>query len=188
MTRLSLAALMLLTACVPARFSGYRPVGTGALESSQCVAGLRDILRTQAREGVQLLWNAAIDPGDKHLLLNIVLEIPEGVGVRFLTPTVVLTSPAWPAPRFLTIRRITAAGPLEVGPMALLMGSSNRASSTFSLWYQVSGKGTLGETGLPAVERVTVKLPPLKINGERFQAGSVDFEASREWGFYTCAQ
>lgn len=183
-----LAVSTLVGGCVPWRYSGYMPHGAGILEGGYCVAGIRDRIQMRGPHGMVVAMYANKDQSTETLLLEVSLTIPRGVYVRLLSTGLTLQSAAWPAPRMLAIDRITggAAGIHE--PLAVLRGSSNQSHSAFTLWFTRGDKGTLWQTGITAVPHFAVLLPPLKINGQRFEFRPVTFEAYRKWGIYTCAQ
>lgn len=165
---------------IPFKFSGFRPGGPGVLVESYCVAGVRDRLRIDAPHGAVIFLRAAKNGTGAPASLDIYLEVPDGVSLRLLAPEVGLDSPEWSEPRSLAISEITAPGPRHYPPLAALPGSSEESMGRFSLW--------LPPGGMPAVSHFNVTLPAMSINGERFQAGTVAFDAYSEWGTYTCVQ
>ena len=178
----------LLAGCVPWQFSGYRPNGSGALESGYCVAGIRDRMRFNALRGVDILVYAAKDNQNQTILLEVSLVVPDGVTARFLSSDLVLRSPEWPQSRALSIYRITGGMARVHEPSAVLPGSANASTGTFTLWFMRGEVGTLWQTGLPLVRSFTVSLPPMTIDGRQFDLEEVAFRSYREWGMFTCAQ
>lgn len=183
-----LALSLSLAGCIPAKFSGYKPIGNGSLAGGYCVAGIKDRLRVHAPSGVEVLLYAEENEKSNTILLGVDLIIPEGVSVQLLSSVLVLQSPEWAQSRTLAIHRITAAGPRVYEPSAVLPGSSQESMGAFTLWFLPGEKGTLWETGVHKVLTFTLSLPALSINGRQFQVNTVAFEAYREWGMYTCVQ
>jgi len=183
-----LAVSALVGGCVPWKLSGYRPTGSGALESGYCVAGIKDRMRFSAPRGVNILLHAAQDTQNQTILLEVSLVVPDGVTARFLSSDLVLRSPEWTQSRALAIHRITGGVARVHEPSAMLSGSANASTGTFTLWFMRGEVGTLWQTGLPMARGFTVSLPPLSIDGHQFDMEEVAFESYREWGMFTCAQ
>lgn len=191
MTRIAIALLALavsLAGCIPAKFSGYRPTGPGAREAGYCVAGIRDRLRVPAVHGVEVLLRAEEDARDHTILLEVMLVVPGSASLQLDSTEVRLSSPEWPEPRPLAIRRITGGAAREQDPLAVLAGSSRDSPGTFTLWFVPGDEDTLWRTGIPAARTFAVSLPPMVIDGEPFRPDAVTFEAYSKWGVYTCAQ
>ncbi len=185
---LIIICITFLQSCVPSKFSGYLPSGPGVLESGYCVSGIKDTLHVNAYDGVEIFINAGDESYDKTLTLSIYLHIPEGVVAQFLSSEVMLSSPEWTQPRTLPIYRITAPGPREYLPMDMLPGSSKESMGHFLLWYIKGNKGTLFQTGINKVEKFTLLMPPLSINGIEYRLDTISFESFNRWGVYTCVQ
>lgn len=184
----ALLAASLLGACVPMRFSIFEVAGDGELQPGYCIAGFRDVLRTEAPHGVHIHWWAENRGPEGSLWLDIYLDIPEGASVRFESDQLQLESPGWAEPKSLSIKAITAPGPLQFAADALLIGPRNPAQSRHTLWYFPVDRGNADRTDIPFVPEFSVRLPPMRINGEPWQAGPVRFTAARRWGMYTCIQ
>ena len=183
-----LAVAALLGGCVPWKLSGYRPTGSGVLESGYCVAGIKDRMRFSAPRGVDILLRAAEDTQNQTILLEVSLIVPDGVTAQFLSADLVLRSPEWPQSRALSIHRITGGLARVHEPAAVLPGSANASTGTFTLWFMRGDVGSLWQTGLPLARSFTLSLPPLSIDGHQFDVEKVAFESYREWGMFTCAQ
>jgi hypothetical protein len=181
--------------CIPAKFSGYRPAGAGALESVYCVGRIRDALRIEAPAGVSIFLRADSvtlleggTPGGREIGLEARVTVPDGVKVRLTSPILQVESPEWPGPRQLEVARILAPGPREYGATATLTGTSRDLGGWFSLEIGLPGIGTLSRSGIPAPKQFTLRMPAIEIGGEPFDVGPVRFDAYEEWGVYTCVQ
>lgn len=181
-------ATFLLGACVPIRFSVFDVSGDGQKQAGYCVAGIKDVLLVEAPHDVRINWWTDNRGPEESLWLRIYLEIPEGVSVRFESDRLQLESPSWTEPRGLSINTITAPGPLQFAADALLIGPRNPAQRMHTLWYFPVGRGNAYRTDIPFVQEFSVRLPPMRINDEPWQAGPVSFTAARRWGMYTCIQ
>ncbi len=183
------AALVLATAgCIPARFSGYEPSGPGKRESGYCITGIQDNLRVEAPGGVGVHWWASRDDVTDSIMLDIYLTVPAGTTVRLRSPDIELRSDGWPKPQVLPIKTISAPGPRTFTPDAALVGSDESSMGNYSFHFFQTMKGTLAQTGIPAVPGFSASLPPLEINGQLWESAPVNFKEYTRWGVYTCVQ
>lgn len=174
--------------CIPSRFSGYEPSGQGTREAGYCVAGIQDGFRVEATHGVQVRWRASRDEQADSILLDVHVLVPGGATAQLRSPELTLASEYWSRPQVLPIAAISAPGPLESPPEAVLAGSSESSRGTYHLWYFPIAKGLQSQTGIPAVPTFSAQLPPLLINGETWESAPVTFREYRRWGVYTCVQ
>ncbi|MBW7930882.1 MAG: hypothetical protein H3C57_06205 [Gammaproteobacteria bacterium] len=181
-------AASLLGACVPMRFPVFDVSGEGQKQAGYCIAGIKNVLLAEAPHGVHINWWAENRGPEGSLWLRIYLEIPEGVSVRFESERLQLESPGWTEPKGLSIKAITAPGPLQFAADALLVGPVDPARQRHLLWFLPDSRGNAYRTDIPFVSEFSVRLPPMSINGEPWQAGPVSFTAARRWGMYTCIQ
>ena len=181
----------LLTGCVPAKFSGYLPSGPGTAETGYCIASIKDVLRIPVDSGVTFIIRAGENPRNQTITLSIVVNVPQGVTVQLLTPTILLQSEEWPQTRSLHIDRITGSGPKYgpgfYAPTEKLTGTAD-SRPHFVLWFLKGEKGTLFETGIPKVGSFSMQLPPLHINDKIYRVETVKFVAYSKWSVYLCAQ
>ncbi|KAA0208528.1 MAG: hypothetical protein EDM71_04225 [Proteobacteria bacterium] len=176
------------TGCIPSRFSGYEPSGQGTREAGYCVAGIKDNFRVGATHGVQVHWWASRDEQAGSILLDVNIDVPDAVTVQLGSPGLVLSSEHWSKPQPLPVAAITAPGPRELDPEAVLIGSSESSRGSYQLWYFPITRGVMSQTGIPAVPTFSAQLPPLLINGETWESAPVTFREYRRWGVYTCVQ
>lgn len=170
------------------RFAGYQPSGPGRLEGGYCVAWIKDNLRIAGPSGTDVVVSAAENHADHTLELGVAVTMPDQVAVRLLADHLVLSSPDWPQSKALPIVVISAPGPRQYPPLAVLRGSDRPEMNSFTLWFRPVGKGNLNQTGIPAIPRFSLELPPMEIDGQGFQPGIVRFEPYRKWGMYYCVQ
>lgn len=183
-----LAAAVFVTACIPARFSGYAPAGPGSLEQGPCVIGIRDVLRMQAPSGVSVFMHAAEDEAAHEILLDVRLTVPGGTNVQLLSDILVLQGPGSAGSDKLEVIEISTSGPRRFEPLATLPGAANGPEGEFTLWFRPIGRGNLRRTGFPATASFSVSLPALSIDGAIFEPATVRFTRFREWGAYACIQ
>ncbi len=195
-THLSLGAtavaLIALTACVPMRFSGYQASGNGKQEISYCIGWIQDRLRIEALHGVELIVDAASPSYGSPLAVRVEMEIPIGTTVSWLERGVTYLSLEWPAPRKGEITMIQSGAGLRYEPLDAIPGTKtgqffDPGPSHFVFFSDPDGKSLIGDSNKP-IQRFSIELPPLSINGDRFTAGAIDFKAYRRWGQYYCLQ
>jgi hypothetical protein len=173
----------LLLGCVPYKFSGYAPQGPGQLESRRgCFPpGINDALRISTEGGVDIVVWAGPDTRRQTIDLTVDLTVPADVAVRFASADLIFDSPAWPQPRLLPVAHITTVGPREFSPTAILHGADDDAIGPFSLWFRSERGTSFMYTDIPTVDRFTLELPPLIINGHMYRIAPISFEPFKEW-------
>ena len=180
---ITLAAMIFMQGCI-ARFSGYIPSGPGMVERRYCAAGVQDGFRRQIDSGVEVLLRAGENERLQTIRLDADLMVPEGATVQLLSPDFIFQSDEWKSPHVLSVCEITTPGPKHYKPTEVLNGAIG-SLGRYSFWFI---KDQSGETGLPQVRSFTLQLPPLLVNGKKFQLTSIKFDAYMKWGVYMCAQ
>jgi hypothetical protein len=181
-------ASLALSSCMPAQFSGYYPVGKGTIESSRCIAGIRDTLRVSGPSGTEIMLHARKTHSSGAGELQVYVTIPDHVSMQLLSRDFILESPAWAEPMILPVVVITAPGPREYDPLAVLSGSTDDSRNIYSLWFRPVGEDLPVQAGIPAGSEFSLRLPAIAINGERFAVERILFKPYREWGLYYCIQ
>lgn len=191
----AIATMLFLQSCVPAKFSGYMPTGSGDLEAGYCVSGISDRLQVIANDGVIITLRANEQLRDNTIHLDITLWIPPGVTVQFSAPDFVIRSQEWLNSRNLTLYEITSSGPMYYSPLSELHGGgmterrltdgTSRFYSAFNLNFK---KDKSGGTTMPKVTRFELQFPELLINSKKYSMSPVKFSSYTKWGVYTCAQ
>src|SRR4030067_905428 len=167
------ALALLLQGCVPMRFTGYQPSGLGSVEGRYCVAGIKDVYRTEAVAGVQILTRAGQNSLNDTIKLHIELIVPEGTTVQLLSLEFVARSPEWAEPQILPVREIGT----YVATKELQIHGGSGDMGYFNLKFIPR---RLSETPLPKVDIFTLQFPPLRINDQVFQPESISFHAYKE--------
>jgi len=191
----ALGLVVSVSACFPARFSGFRPAGPGTLESSHCTAGTRDVLRLDAPSGVVLFFWAGVvtlkDDGTaigKALEPDVRMTVPTRITVRLTSPVIRVASPEWSTPREFEVVEINDGGPRRFGATDALPVSPAGSARDFYLEMDLPGLGRGSRYGMSAPRRFTLLMPPLEINAEAYEVPPVSFESYTAWGIYTCVQ
>lgn len=192
---LVVAAAFATAGCVPTRFSGYEPTGTGVAETSYCIAGIRDTFRIPGPQGVEVFLRAnrvALERNvgglEQVMQLTMYATVPAGVTARLTSPLLRLESPDWERPRELEVSEITSVGPRTFGPTDPLRGQKGHQDSLFTFEVRLPGLGAYSQSSLPAPTRFTLHVPPFEVNGAAFDLQPVRFEAYTKWSVYTCVQ
>jgi hypothetical protein len=167
--------------CVPVRFSGYHPSGSGTVESGFCIAGIKDFHRAQVDAGVQILTRASQNTLDNTIQLRIELVVPAGVTVELLPLELVGRSPQWKDPQILRVR--------EIGPYVATENFQIRGAAGDLGYFRLGFVPRRpGQTTLPNVETFSLQFPALRVDGRMYHIDDIEFRAYKEWGMPTCIQ
>jgi hypothetical protein len=127
-------------------------------------------------------WPADIYPVEyEQIALSVGLLIGPGHVVVWRSPTLVVSSPSWPAPKrvdIVAIENNTSAVAQSFAPDAALPGSDLLGRRPgYGLAFVARGPSV--QTGLPAVDRFDVTFPALEVDGARTQPVVVAFAVDR---------
>jgi len=184
----AIAGAFILAGCIPAKFSGYEASGPGKRERDYCVAGLNELRLVESRDGVGIHWRAGRDEDTDTITMHVYMTIPAGVTVQLTSPALVLDSEHWAQPRLLSVQVISAPGPRQFTADAELAGSDEDSMGMYSFWFSLAEDRPAAETGIPAVEHFTARMPALLVNGVAWDSEAVTFRKYSRWGVYTCIQ
>lgn len=187
---LGVLAMTVLPACVPFMASGYEVTGDGRRGLNQFVL-VRDELRINAHSDVLLrIYASTLDRGP--LLVNVESKVPEGVRVRWLADELTYRSQEWPAARSGRLSDTTdyRGGVWQTGD-TFVGQRGNGFRDPAPLYYTVLGNtregNVLGDTDNP-IREFSVDLPPMEIDGRRFEPGTIRVRAYRRLALGMLAQ
>ncbi|MBM4197505.1 MAG: hypothetical protein FJ197_10510 [Gammaproteobacteria bacterium] len=183
--------LLAVTGCVPMRFSGYEASGNGKQQRGYCIAWIKDELLIEAPRKVDLIVRARVPEYGNALDVMAEMRIPKGVVARWLDTVVTYASSEWSAPRVGRILGIRGPGsvPTPDSPIRgeLTGGMFDRGAAHYVSFSDPDGKSLLGDSDHP-IQRFSMTLPALDVDGVRFDPGTVHFKAYQKWGQYSCVQ
>jgi hypothetical protein len=183
---------LLGTGCFPVRESGYRASGKGWPASFHCGSWRSKDLSIHAPDGVRLYIYARQYQQGGGIVLNLDMRVPKDVLVKWRDSRLVYRSPEWPAPREGAIDHIATSDKQVIFPTSSFRGQhgfgpfDNTADVIVALTGPKEGN-LLGDTDKP-IQEFSVEFPALEVNGERFEPGTVRFEAFRRWSVTSCLQ